>query len=651
MKVFVSTTGADTGDGSAVQPVRSLSRARDIARPYNQTQNVDILLSDGIHELTSALDLIRVDGGLNQFVTTWKAQDGARPIVSGGTRISDWRPSKVGTDIYEADVPAGLDARQLWINGQRAPRASMELPRDKLSFCETGITLANDLLPDLQVIKSHRLEVNGLGHFTDRWSPVARLEGRTLIMQQPAWAHNNWGFDTLAHPMIIEEGVVYLENSLGLLTEPGEWFLDPDSGKLYVMAMNEVDLKNSEVILPRLEHLVSISGSHAEPVTNITFEGLQFSYTSWMGPARADGYANQQSGSFLTGPLHNRPHDALTNGYWGCPGFESLRNEWSQIPAAVQVSAAARITFNRNVFAYLGQVGLGIGNNPDAHASGVGLGAAMVRVSENVFTELAGGAIMAGGICRAAHHPEHKGQWNCHLLVQNNRIHRVSQDFKDNAAILSTYVTGALILHNHISDVPYDAIDIGWGWGINDIGPNPSYMTAERPYYEHHENLIYNTPTTHRDVFVAYNKVDNAKGHFNDGGAIYNLSAAPDTVIAENYVSNNNHRIGIYLDEGSRYITVRDNVIEGADPWILVNAMDHDFPRRMTKDNCAIGNYFDTSTHKGQWGVYQNNVMCENSQVNEKNWPEEAVKIIDNAGIEATAIVPEFGLNVGAVNY
>ncbi len=55
-----------------------------------------------------------------------------------------------------------------------------------------------------------------------------------------------------------------------------------------------------------------------------------------------------------------------------------------------------------------------------------------------------------------------------------------------------------------------------------------------------------------------------ALGVGNDGGAIYNLSASPGTLITENYIFNNSGRIGIYLDEGSRYITVRRNVVQDA---------------------------------------------------------------------------------------
>jgi hypothetical protein len=66
---------------------------------------------------------------------------------------------------------------------------------------------------------------------------------------------------------------------------------------------------------------------------------------------------------------------------WGCIEFETRRNDWSQMPAAVQVSAAERVVFDQDVFAHLGQIALGIGNNADAHATGVGLRRAFDRIN------------------------------------------------------------------------------------------------------------------------------------------------------------------------------------------------------------------------------------------------------------------------------
>ena len=44
-----------------------------------------------------------------------------------------------------------------------------------------------------------------------------------------------------------------------------------------------------DVELPRLETLVQGAGSLAQPVHDLTFSGLQFSYATWNAPSGADG--------------------------------------------------------------------------------------------------------------------------------------------------------------------------------------------------------------------------------------------------------------------------------------------------------------------------------------------------------------------------
>ena len=79
------------------------------------------------------------------------------------------------------------------------------------------------------------------------------------------------------------------------------------------------------------------------------------------------------------------------------------------MPAAVQVSAANNVAFSGDQFVNLGQTALGIGNDANAHASGVGLGASNVTVTGSVFTRDSAGAIVVGGVRADAHHPSDPG--------------------------------------------------------------------------------------------------------------------------------------------------------------------------------------------------------------------------------------------------
>jgi hypothetical protein len=633
--IHVAPLGSDAGDGSETRPFQSLARAQRAVRAANDRADVIVELGDGIYRLSEPLQLRALDGGRGGTHVVWKAAANASPVIAGSVRITAWRLYDAERQIYVADIPRGVDSRQIWVRDRLAKPASIELARASVGFDAEGMTIDDphyDYLADLPA--QQRIEVQATGWFTNRISPVGRIVGRKLLMRQPAWDNNTWGYDALNAPVGAETAHLFLSNALAFMRQARQFYIDPDAGKLYVRPDDGTPMAQLEVELPRLQYLLAIGGTYDQPLRDLAFRGIRFSYTSWMGPSSNDGYADQQSGAFLKGASTARPRNAHLSCVWGCVEFETRRNDWSQMPAAVQVSAAERLVFDQDVFAHLGQIALGIGNNADAHATGVGLGVRSIEVRRSLFTDLAGGAILAGGISRDAHHPHDPAMANRDVVIVNNRIRTVSQVYMDNSAILSTYVAGALILHNDISDAPYDGIDIGWGWGVNDPGGNPVYRDAARGYYDDPENLLYETPTQHHDVVVAYNHIHHIKKLFHDGGAIYNLSASRGTVIAENYIHDIPDRIALYLDEGSRYLTLRDNVVDGAATWLNINTFDSYWPLRVTTDNQAYGNWYTAAKVRGGWDEYHDNIAHDNVLLKSGAWPAAAKHIADSAGIQ-----------------
>src|SRR3546814_6045602 len=110
-------------------------------------------------------------------------------------------------------------------------------------------------------------------------------------------------------------------------------------------------IEKLDVELPRLESLLHIAGTYDAPVRNVTVRGLRFSHTSWRGPNGPEGYASQQSGSYLTGRAAAYPADPLVTCKWGCPAFESVRNEWSQMPARSEEHTSELQSLMRNTYA------------------------------------------------------------------------------------------------------------------------------------------------------------------------------------------------------------------------------------------------------------------------------------------------------------
>ena len=623
---YAAPDGRDTGQCKEFDPC-SLDLAQRLARKTagKGKQDVVVDVTGGTYRLTSPLRFGAEDGGQDGHEVSWTAAPGAHPVLTGATSVTGWTASDARPGIYEASVPVGVDPRQLYVNGTLAPQASMQLANSDVTVTATGLTIKNPALAYLADLPDQgRIEFQSLGDFTNRYSPVQSISGNTITMAQPAWDDNTWGWDTVQNSFLAGP-TWYLQNSLSFLDQVGEWYVDPAAGKVYYKPGTGVDPNGLDVELPRLQTLVSIGGTYDAPVSHLSFSGLEFTGTSWLEPSK-DGYANQQNGLFIKGAYSYRPADAFTSCSRGCEMFERARGDsWFQEPGAVQVSAANDISFTGNRFQNLGSTALGIGNDANATLTGVGLGASGIDVVGNVFTEDAGHGIAVGGVLPDAHHPSDDRMINRDILIKDNTVNHVSVDYKDNGGILSTYVTNAQIVHNEVANVPYDGIDTGYGWGINDAGGSNDYV--DRGYYNW--NPKYTTPTTLKDNVVSGNLVHNTKARFADGGTVYNLSASPGTVVEKNYLFNFSG-VGLYLDEGTRSTVYRENVMQGGGPWAFTNAYSN---RNNTSDNVLQGNWYNAGGASTPNAAAHNNQLIDNVKVTGNAFPAAAQAIMCDAGV------------------
>jgi hypothetical protein len=637
--IHVAVNGSDKGDGSQAHPFQTLARAQAAVRLINTTNSVTVQLEDGVYRLTKPLRFTAQDGGHNSYIVTWEAAPNAHPVISGGTPIQNWQLADVARNVWVANIPHGTDPRQLWVNKQMAERAQVEAPRVAFAFQPWGLEIVDRswlFLADLP--DQSRLEIENTAWFTHRHAVVDHIAGNRIVMKQPGWHNNLVGYDTFARPVSGNNARMFFVNSLAFLRNGGQWFADPAAGRLYYKPRDGEDMQTSEVILPRLPLLLSIAGDYQHPIADLHLRGLSFQHTSWLDPSGPGGYPSQQSGAYLAGELPGYPSEPIRDCSWGCWAFEAARNHWHQQSAAVQVAAATRIVFANDEFTHLGQVALGVGNNADANLSGIGLGTTTIDILRNHFSDLAGGAVMVGGITHEAHHPPRPEMGVRDILIRNNVIENVSQNYREQAAVLVTYATAPVIVNNDISAASYDGIDIGWGWGTHDPGGSATYRTTDRGYYDQTGNVTYDTPTILRDSVVVANRVHDVKRWFPDGGAIYHLSADPGALIAENYVYDVPGGIALYLDEGSRYVTIRNNVISNVGVWLNLNSQDGFLPRRTAMDNTAIGNWRNSGRLSGDWSAYLNNRLIDNIEVTNADWPSGAREVIARSGVQPETV-------------
>ncbi|WP_105967788.1 DUF1349 domain-containing protein [Streptomyces geranii] len=621
--LYASPSGSGTAC-SASAPC-SITQAKTNVRALNSAMTADITveLADGTYRLSAPLNFTSADSGTGGYTVNWKAALGARPVVTGAEKATGWTVQDSTKNIWKSSVGTGFDTRHLSVDGVLATRARTALTRSYLTATTTGYTFTNSSLSYLNSLaQPARTEIHGIGSFTDRYAPVTGISSGTITMDQPSWNNNTFGYDTLTSPF--RAGPLYIENAYEFLDTAGEWYLDTTTGTLYYKPLSGQDMSTADVEVPKLESLINVGGTYASPATHIAFSGLQFSGTSWLDPT-THGYASQQTGAYLTGAW-DRPSDALTSCQSGCALFEATRPHWEQMPSAVQVSAADHITFTGNRFIGLGQSGLGIGNDANAHTTGVGLGADTVTATGNVFTQDAGGGIVVGGLQADAHHPSDSRMTNQNITLSNNLIHDVALEYRDMSAILVTYVDGATVSHNEVYNLPYSGLTIGYGWGTNDIGGSQDYV--DRGLYDYQP--VYTTATTAANNHVTDNYIHDIMQQMTDGGCMYTLSASPGSTFERNYCHSNAGYFGFYHDEGSRDFTDTNNVFRNTGSWGHENSSSTNNTGALTlTNNWTNNNVANITNTNGRGDVVSGTVYVSNG-----SWPSGAKAVMDSAGIQ-----------------
>ncbi|MEO3876256.1 ricin-type beta-trefoil lectin domain protein [Nonomuraea sp. B12E4] len=617
--LYASPSGAGS-DCSATQPC-SLPNAQAAVRARTAAMSGDIVveLADGVYRLSAPLRLTAADSGRNGYQVIWRAASSAHPVISGARAVTGWSLADSGKNIWRADVGAGIDTRQLYVNGALATRARTSVNRSDFTAGSTGMRFSNSALSYLNSLANQsRVEMESIGSFTDRYAPVQSISGNLITMRQPAWNNNNFGYDTFSSPH--RAGPLYLANAYEFLDSPGEWYVNTATGMLFYIPLSGQNMSNVSVELPVLQSLVNVGGTYDAPAHHITFSGITFSGTSWLGPGGNQGFVDQQTGAYMAGDWS---WPSFTSCHEGCRQFEATRPNWYQMPAAVQVSAADTITFTDSQFVNLGQTAIGIGNDANGHASGVGLGASNITVTRSEIARNAAGGIVVGGVRADAHHPSDQRMVNRNIIVSNNRIHDLGLDYRGVVSVLTTYVSTATVSHNEVYNMPYTGLSIGYGWGANEPGGSTQY--ANRGLYDYQPR--YTTATTASNNQLIGNYVHDVMQQMTDGGCIYTLSWNPNAVISDNHCLRTNGWFGIYFDEGSKYFTVKNNVLSNVGTWATANYWGGENMGNFTVTGNWTSNSATNITNGDRGNVVNNNVTVTNG-----NWPSGAQAVMASAG-------------------
>jgi hypothetical protein len=559
--IWVAINGNDNNIGTKDNPKQTIAAALRQARELRRlndpsiTNGIHIIVEGGEYVLDEPLFIRPEDSGTASSPTIIENEPGAKPVISGGAPITNWKkvsahitglPKEAQGKIWKAAIPQtggnNLLFRQLWVNGNKAIRA-------RESDTDEGMNRILSLDKQKQEI----------------WIPVSanglpKHPGQMEMMIHQMWAIANLRVKSITidgnkagltfyqpeskiefeHPWpapVIDKdhkmngnSAFYLTNSLWFLNKPGEWYEDINAGKIYYWPRKGENLANVKVIAPSLEKLVQVSGTMERPVSYVFFKGISFEYTTWLRPAQ-QGHVPLQAGMYLL--------DAYKLKIKGTPEKSGLENQaWvGRPPAAVELTYANHTGFEGCTFTHLASTALDYtrGTHDD-------------EIKGNLFKDIGGTGIQVGVFsdegfeAHLSYNPSDAREICTNEHIENNLVNDATNEDWGCLGISAGYVKGIRIEHNEVCDVSYSGINVGWGW-----------------------TKVANAMS---DNIIRANKVHHYAKHMYDVAGIYTLSAQPNSVIDSNYVDSiykvsyahdPQHWFYLYTDEGSSYFTVKNN--------------------------------------------------------------------------------------------
>ena len=450
---YVATNGNDQWSGRLNAPdtagndgpFATLQGARDAIRRTRSSQDAGgakIIVRGGTYRLSSPFILEPQDSGTAEFPVTYQAYPGEKPVFSGGQLIQGFRQNGA---LWEAKLPRDRtwSFRQLFVNGQRrqlarSPNAGYHriaklLPgppnpnakpvaRDKFGF-RSGDIKPFDRLGDANIVLMHSWETS--------IHPIKSVDTISNIVHFTAPLKEWW---TIGYWEDAQR--YYVENAYEMLDQPGEWYLNRETGMLSYWPMPGERMERSEVVTPLLTEFVRFAGEADKGlfVRNITIKGLTFHHVDW-----------------VLDPKGNSSTQAAV-----------------ETPAAVMADGAIECAIEDCEVAHIGTYGIWFRR-----------GCKDCRIQRNRLFDLGAGGVRVGEAAMAKTVETESSR----ILIDNNHIYDGGHVFAAGIGIWLAQSSSNRISHNDIHDLLYSGISVGWNW---DLSRNRTHHNVVEYNHVHH---------------------------------------------------------------------------------------------------------------------------------------------------------------------
>ena len=321
-EVVVAPDGNDAGDGSPGHPFRTLSRARDAVRALKAAGTkgaIGVRVRPGEYPLSETLALTAADSGTADAPVVYRSEALGQAVLYGGRRVGGFLPvtdpavlarlpEEARGKVWQSDLraqgirdygelrvrggigqPPAPPTLELFVNGQpmtlaRWPNEGFVGIRELLEpgSRQEGKPSVFGYLDDRHARWAAAKDAWLLGYWHFLWADATIKVGRIdpvakTVTTAEAYLYGGRGMDN-------QQGIIYYAfNLLEEIDRPGEWYLDRESGVLYLYPHD--DPRQATVEIGMLAGpMLSLNG-----VSHVRLEGLVFDL------ARSNGIQIDQS--------------------------------------------------------------------------------------------------------------------------------------------------------------------------------------------------------------------------------------------------------------------------------------------------------------------------------------------------------------------
>ncbi|MBQ8389320.1 MAG: right-handed parallel beta-helix repeat-containing protein [Clostridia bacterium] len=503
---------APASDSEGNGPLSSLERALELVSELRRSgveRPLTLSLVDDYY-LTSPLTI-------NEKLLTVESF-GTQKRIIGGIRVEGWvRGEFNGVPCLCATLPqkeGGWDLTDLYVNGERAKVTRYpKTGRLKIAECEDpkaegAMSIFDHSSTWFKLIPEDVAElgdltgatINYFHYWVDEHSPIDHYdkESGKIYMKYRSRFTSSAVYDGKDAAAIH----YYLTGVASAFGARGEWHFDKKSSTVYYIPENDdVTPESIEAFVPTLDSLIHVEGE------DVKLRGLELTCTK----------GNYASSLLYASELEKYPERPLL--------FASDIQSVCGAPGAIIFENASRCSVDGCYIHGVGIHGIEIGKSCDH-----------IRIEGNHICDIcAGGIKIEGGTAL-----DEPSQRTHDCVIRKNHIHAIGKRYLAGCGVFIMDASDCEIAENEIHDTEYSGISVGWVWGYADSATYGNIIRG---------NHIY----------------DIGKGNLSDMGGIYLLGKQRGTVVAENRIHGIRRRTygawGIYLDEGSSYVTVERNAV------------------------------------------------------------------------------------------